>query len=102
RPKLPEPIQTLTAGERQFFVTEIATYLEGLYRSLTNKYWLNSVFDIRLLENKPYQLCLAKEMAFSVPEFCISNSPEECLTFAQHHEHCIFKPLKVGLIQEPG
>jgi len=102
RPKLPQPLAGLTPGEQQFYLTEITTYLEGLYRSLSNKYWLNSIFDIRMLENKPYQLSLAKELELSVPDFSISNDYHKSLEFFQKHKSCIFKPLKSGLINEQG
>jgi len=100
RPKLPEPLSGLTSGEKQFYLTEISTYLEGLYRYLSEKYWLNSVFDIRMLENKPYQITLAKELGLLVPELCISNDAQKCCQFTKEYKSCIFKPLKVGLIQE--
>ena len=102
RPKLPQPINNLTPGEQYFYSTEITTYLEGLYRSLSEKYWLNSVFDIRMLENKPYQISMAKGLGLNVPELCISNDFDRCREFVIERGQCIFKPLKVGLIQEPG
>ncbi len=100
RPKLPLPLADLTLGEQQFYLAEITTYLEGLYRRLLDKYWLNSVFDIRMLENKPYQLSLAKELGLAVPNLSITNDYNNSLAFAQKHKSCIFKPLKSGLINE--
>jgi len=102
RPKLPQPMNNLTPGEQYFYSTEITTFLEGLYRSLAEKYWLNSVFDIRMLENKPYQISLAKGLGLNVPELCISNDFDRCRKFVSERGQCIFKPLKVGLIQEQG
>lgn len=102
RPKLPAPMSSLTPGEQNFYLTEISTYLEGMYRSLQGKYWLNSVFDVRMLENKPYQLGLAKEIGFHIPELHISNDFAKCREFVSSQGNCIFKPLKVGLIQEPN
>lgn len=101
RPKMPSPDTGLTYGEQQFYIAEISTYLEGIYRSLSSRFWLNSVFDIRFAENKPYQLSVAKWIGFLVPEFCISNDPEICKNFIKKHDDCIFKPLKSGLIEEP-
>ena len=100
RPKVPLPLAGLTLGEQRFYLTEITTYLEGLYRSLLGKYWLNSVFDIRMLENKPYQLSLANELELAVPNLSITNDYSDSLTFAHEHKNCIFKPLKSGLINE--
>lgn len=100
RPKLPCPAQGLTSGERLFCITEISTYLEGIYRSLAPSFWLNSVFDMRIIENKPYQLGVAKEIGFLIPDFCISNDPDACIEFIEEHHCCIFKPLKSGLIEE--
>ncbi|WP_051258273.1 MvdC/MvdD family ATP grasp protein [Teredinibacter turnerae] len=100
RPKLPAPLNSLTPGEKHFYLTEITTYLEGLYRSLLEKFWLNSVFDIRMLENKPYQLNLAKKIGFDIPELIISNDFGRCKRFISSHNKCVFKPLKTGLIEE--
>ncbi|MDF0750154.1 hypothetical protein NLU14_07900 [Marinobacter sp. 71-i] len=101
RPKLPPPMPGLTIGEQQFYLNEISTYLEGIYRNLSSNFWLNSVFDIRMIENKPYQIELARSIGFSVPSFCVSNNVNICNDFFRKHDFCIFKPLKVGLIEEP-
>lgn len=101
RPKLPQPPFEITLGEQQFYLSEISTYLEGLYRSLIDKYWLNSVFNIRMLENKPYQLSLAKKINFLIPDFCITNDYDTSVSFIKKHESCIFKPLRSGFINEP-
>lgn len=101
RPKLPRPVAGLTLGEQQFYITEVSTYLEGVYRTLASRFWLNSVFDIRIAENKLYQLNVARNIGFLVPEFSISNDPKICENFIKKHNDCIFKPLKSGLIEEP-
>ena len=100
RPKLPEPPEGLSQGEKTFYLLEASTYLEGLYRSLEERYWLNSIFDIRLLENKPYQIQLAKNLGFFVPALNVSNDHESSLEFIKKHPRSIFKPLKSGLIEE--
>lgn len=101
RPKLPAHNLDLTAGEQHFFMLEVSTLLEGIYRSLSSKFWLNSVFDIRMLENKPYQLQVAKSLDFLIPDFFISNDPQLSKSFALTNTPCIFKPLKAGIIEEP-
>lgn len=101
RPKLPSGIKNVSPGKNHFYLTEIDTLLEGVYRCLSHKFWLNSVFSIRMAENKPYQLISAEKCGFSIPNFCISNHYEECVDFFMNHDSSVFKPLKTGLIEEP-
>lgn len=100
RPKLPAVNNSLSVGEKYFILGEFETYLEGVYRHLSDKYWLNSVFDIRTLENKMYQIVLARELGFLVPDLNVSSTPEKSLEFINKNEKTIFKPLKTGFIDE--
>jgi len=100
RPSLPEYTANLSPGEKAFLMREAECLLEGMYRHLQDRFWLNNVFDIRWLENKPFQLKLAKEIGLPVPPFCISTDTEKCRSFIKQHEKVIFKPLKTGFIDE--
>lgn len=101
RPKIPRLSDDLSVGEKQFILNEFETYFEGLYRSLSDKYWLNWVLDMRVLENKMFQVTLAKEMGFLVPRLHISSAPEKSLEFINSLGKTVFKPLKMGFIDEP-
>lgn len=101
RPKSPRLADELSLGERQFLQNEFEVYFEGLYRNLSDRYWLNWVLDMRVLENKLYQIELAKKMGFLVPQLYISSTSGKSLEFINSIGKTIFKPLKMGFINEP-
>jgi glutathione synthase/RimK-type ligase-like ATP-grasp enzyme len=74
--------------------------LEGLYKILENSFWLNNVYKIRNAENKIYQLLLAKEIGFSIPDSLITNIPDKAsYFFKEKNSSCILKPIKSGLVE---
>lgn len=98
RPELPSYDDSgLTNGEQLFLRTEIYYLLEGLYKILGDKIWLNKVFNIRESENKLYQLMIAKELGFLTPQSLVTNQPKEFYSFAETHE-CIIKPIHNGRV----
>jgi len=81
RPEIRINKEGLTAGEVNFIRSEIAYMLEGLYRILDQATWVNDVWAIRSAENKIYQLLLAGQVGFKVPESLISNIPMKLSSF---------------------
>jgi len=100
RPKLPFIDNDLTEGEKKFLTKEYTALLEGVYRILDNKKWLNNVYDIRHVENKIYQLLCAGELGFKIPSSLITNISKEAHTFSEKFSDVIFKPMKNGFIEE--
>jgi len=99
RPKLPTAPEGLKHNEINYFNNEIGFLLEGIYRLLSDKIWLNNVYDIRSTENKLYQLDVAKRIGFNIPKSVITNSSQYALNFINTNK-CIFKPIKSGFIGE--
>ena len=62
-----EYINDISDQEKKYLKSELIVMLEGIYKLLENKYWLNNVYRIREAENKTYQLQLAKKIGFKVP-----------------------------------
>ncbi len=102
RPALPTiNTEGLSQGEIQFLKNENAYTLEGIYKILKDAYWVSPLFSIREAENKIYQLELAKEIGFKIPQSTITNSFESATEFYDHNkESCIVKPIKSGLIDD--
>lgn len=100
RPEINEQYDGLTKGELNFIRGELAYTLEGLYKILDEAFWVNKVPAIRNAENKIYQLLLAKEIGFIIPDSLVTSEPEEALNFYKKHQgQCIIKPIKSGLIE---
>lgn len=100
RPKFPDVPDSLSIGEKQFFYSEMSTFLEGLYRALGSKKWINNFFDIKAAENKIYQVRTASLLEFRIPDSLITNLPKAALGFTSQPDDHILKPLKSGLLSE--
>lgn len=90
-------IDDLDYFERSYLMNELNFILEGIYKLLEKKYWLNNVYKIREAENKIFQLQIAKELGFLIPETLISNQYERVYNFhEENNRNCIIKPIKSG------
>ena len=90
-------INELNSTELYYLKSELTFILEGIYKILRNKYWLNNVYSIREAENKIYQLEIAKNIGFTIPNAIISND-EKAVNFMRevHNNDLIIKPIKSG------
>ncbi len=102
RPKIPTLKFTDTSqSENIFLKKEIIYLLEGIYKTVRKAFWISPPYAIREAENKIYQLEIAKNIGFKIPNSFISNSYSECLQFYnENHKQCIIKPIKSGLIED--
>ncbi len=102
RPKISEIRRGFnTEGEKKFLKSEIAFTLEGIYKLLENKFWINPIFPIREAENKIYQLKIAKEVGFKIPPSIFTNDIKDAKEFILDNENdCVIKPIRSGLIDD--
>ena len=99
RPKISnlEHITDISQQERQYLRNELATLLEGLYKTLRKAFWINDVYKIREAENKIYQLQIAQTLGLTTPYSTISNCPESIQeAMAMYQDNCIIKPIRSG------
>lgn len=103
RPELNTNFGAIGKNEVSFLRSEMLYVLEGIYKVLDNKFWLNKISAIRNSENKLFQLMIANEIGFITPDSLVSNDPEKVLDFyTTHRENCIIKPIKSGLVEGDG
>ena len=101
RPQLPNyDTFQISKGEKHFLRSEVYHFLNGLYKVLHNKFWINSVYAIRETENKIYQIIKAMNIGFKIPESIITTIPKQARIFYQQYKPCIIKPIKQGFIHE--
>ncbi|MBW6480677.1 MAG: hypothetical protein K0B37_14710 [Bacteroidales bacterium] len=102
RPEMPSiDLENLNNGEIQFLKNEFAYTIEGIYKILRNAYWISPIYSIREAENKIYQLELAKQIGFEIPESIVTNSFSDTTDFYDRlNGCCIIKPVKSGLIED--
>ena len=90
-------ITNISSEERLYLRSEMAFVLEGIYKTLREAFWINNVFRIREAENKLYQLQLAKQIGFDIPNSIISNTSTTIKrALAQNNSEYIIKPIKSG------
>lgn len=102
RPGLPNfnNVSEISEIERHYLMREAMSILDGVYKRLRHCFWINDVFKIREAENKLYQLEIAKDIGFEIPETILSNDVGFIKdNFKQiNKENLIIKPVRTGNI----
>lgn len=96
-PTWPENIEP---GHREFCERECRAFLSGVLSSLTTERWLSAPTAIHKAEQKPYQLAIAKQVGFQIPETFITNDPTKVWAFAENR-YLIAKAVRSGYIATP-
>lgn len=85
---------------KQYCIDECYDFLRGIWHSLDCCYWISKPNSIKKAEHKIYQLKIAFECGFKIPETIITNNPTEVLNFKKHlKSDIIIKPLYSGFIE---
>lgn len=83
--------QELTEIDFKVWKNEWNKTLTGLYNSLKHLPWLNPVRAAYRGENKYYQMELAREIGFSMPDMVVSNRKQVLTDFARLHGRVVLK-----------
>lgn len=62
---------------------ESLAVLDAFWDSLRTAHWVDNLQKIKLAENKQYQLRLAAEIGFTIPQTLITNNPKQAREFYQ-------------------
>lgn len=78
---------------------------DGIWLTLRKRtFFLNHPFCNRIAGNKVFQLNLAKEIGFKIPDFIVTNNPIRVQEFVKKHGKIIYKtlhhPKKIGKIED--
>lgn len=78
--------------DRNFAYTESYSAFSGLWLSL-DVYWINHPTRDEKAARKVYQLKVAQELGFRIPDTCVTNSPVQAKSFIEQHgaEATIYK-----------
>jgi glutathione synthase/RimK-type ligase-like ATP-grasp enzyme len=102
RPVNPIPNGDLDDESRNFVTIESLSTLDGLWRTLAC-FWVSKPDNIRIAENKLFQLCQAKQMGFQIPETIVTNDSGAAKAFyLEHGQDIIYKPLRKGRLDRGG
>ena len=101
RPGIPElkNVSGVTEKEIYYLKKEALSVLDGIYKKLESCFWINNVYRIREAENKLFQLELAKEIGFSIPDTVLTNRISYVNEFVSDKAtDFIIKPVRSGNI----
>ena len=96
-PKLPDYIDQY---DREFCLRESRFFLEGTLASIQTNRWLSDPAAIWRAERKPYQLKVATQLGFDVPETLVTNDEPTTRRFASARR-LIAKAVSSGYIDSP-
>lgn len=92
---------SLTIGEQNLVQIESQYALEGIYKVLDSKLWVSPIYSIREAENKIYQLLIAQELGFHIPDSMITTSQKDAIEFMEKYRSgCVIKPIKSGRVDD--
>ncbi len=94
-------IKGINNQELNYLRNELLFVFEGIYKILSNKYWVNNVFKIREAENKIYQLQIAQDIGFIIPNTIVSNQYDKVESFCNFSQSdYVIKPIKTGNMKD--
>lgn len=100
RTKLPE-LEIKNQAEKLYLLGDYDALLENLYFLLNTKKWLSNPQYVYQAENKLYQLKIAQQIGFNIPDTLITNQHSLLKSFIEKHkQNVIVKPLKQGRIKQ--
>lgn len=100
RTKLPD-LKIKGEAEKLYLLGEYDALLSNLYSQLKAKRWLSHPNDVYQAENKIFQLRIAQEIGFSIPDTIITNQHSVLNEFIdKHNRNVIVKPLSQGRIKQ--
>jgi hypothetical protein len=86
-PATPDHLRTFVGNERALFLDGFFSCLPPEVRQYNNPH------AQKLLNSKPYQLNLAKQVGLTIPDTCITSDPFAAKHFVRKHPRTVFKSL---------
>lgn len=85
KPLLPRELRTIQPPEHQVFIyRQFLAMWRSLASLLVDRIWVNDYYKSLEAEHKPYQIKIASEIGFDVPDTLITSNPERAQDFWQH------------------
>lgn len=102
RPLSPRWATMADSTYRHFVQREAREVIDGLYRALWDRRWVNAPHAERSADYKPYQLQMARRVGLKTPPTLITTSPDDTLRFFEAcHGQMIYKPMSLIIKEIP-
>jgi len=99
RPPTKLPKSFSDEAVREYIVRESQIFLSSLHDMLKSPLWVSNPDSLEKASRKPYQLLVAQEMGFCVPETFIGNSVSVATEFLASHNDIALKAIGMGAIE---
>lgn len=98
KPLLPKVLRTLEPPAHQLFVyRQFLAMWRSMVSLLADCSWVNDYYSMIAAEHKPYQLRVASEVGFFVPDTLVTSDPEKALKFWRYcGKEMVIKPLALS------
>lgn len=102
KPLLPKVLRTIKPIRHQIFIhRQFLTIWRSVASILSDRMWVNDYYKLLEAENKPYQIKLASEIGFDVPDTLVTSNPQRAIGFWQHcGKQMIIKTLIVSQTED--
>ena len=102
RVKIPDHFDNLALDEEQSFVLGHEFYCawEGAFQSHFSGTWISNPAFTRKINNKVYQLHIARKVGFKVPNTLISDDPQKICEFQQENRGEIIAKPQYGMSEK--
>lgn len=102
KPLLPKVLRIIEPVRHQIFIhRQFLTIWRSITSCLSDRMWINDYYKLLEAENKPYQIKLASEIGFDVPDTLITSSPKRAVDFWGHcNKQMIIKTLIVSQTED--
>ena len=88
----------LRAEEKEWLQKECNNFFNALWMNLKQSFWVSKPENIRIANFKLFQLRIATEIGFRIPDSIVTNDIKEAKSFIKHHQDCIIKALSIPII----
>lgn len=87
-------LQIKDSIQRRYVEEEMQNLLAGLWAIIPNAFWLSNPRGLEQARKKLFQLKLAREIGFLIPETIVTNSPNRVRKFFKNHNaKIVFKAI---------
>ena len=102
KPHLPRELMTYEPAKyRQLLQRQFQEMRQAVWTIFSHKKWVNDPWQELKVDNKAFQLNLAVQTGFKIPDTLITSDPERVRNFFNaHNEDVIFKLLAASPIQD--
>lgn len=88
-----EYLSSINVNHQDFALSSLTNFRKLLYMQFQEAHWVSPYYALRQANNKAYQLSVAKQAGFRIPDTIITQNPVEAKAFIENHAATIKKTI---------